>query len=339
MFTKKYKPSVKANNELKDAAVKELKAVLYKLEKGRFDDSLNKEIVDGIVGELKEALEGLEYAICTGEENILSLAMEAEKQTKLLKKESEQELTNRIESVADDLVFTLTLWKDVLDGNASLDSDAEIKKEKISRSRKKLNARLAEIETVKEGFETNAKRIDKDIVAAERDLSELESQMLAEDNERKINEIYRKIKTAKSKIDMLAVRKSNYSACFNLLDMILANAKEILNATDYAAEEIAKAKVLLNVGKLKVVMSEPDKAIAILKRMEKDIKEIATKTATIDAKVFDMDSGAATVNEDALKYKEELMRKKREKESLNESIGESDAAAAEKVKKSLKEEN
>ena len=62
---------------------------------------------------------------------------------------------------------------------------------------------------------------DKDIQAEEKDLAELEEQIVKEDNERKINEIYRKIKAVKSKIDMLSVRKSNYSACYNLLDKLI----------------------------------------------------------------------------------------------------------------------
>ena len=338
-MSKKYKPSVKANNELKEEAVKELKAIIYKLEKGKFDESLDKETVENIIKDIKSATEGLEYSIGTGDENVYAIAEDAKKQIKAFKKQTEQELTGRIESAADELVYTLTLWKDVTDGNAVLETEEDVKKAKVSRSRKKLDNRLNELDEIKESFSVNAKRLDKDIQAEEKDLAELEEQIIKEDNERKINEIYRKIKAVKSKIDMLSVRKSNYSACYNLLDMIYANAKEILNATDFAAEEIAKAKVLLNIGKLKQVVSEPDKAIAILKRMDKDVKEIAAKTATIDEKVFDFDKGTATVNEDALKYKEELMRKKREKEGLSESIEENVSQEVKEESKAVKENN
>lgn len=320
MMNKKYKPSVKANNELKEEAVKELKAIIYKLEKGRFDESLDKATVENIIKEIKAATEGLEYSIGTGDENVHAVSEDVKKQIKAFKKQTEQELTGRIESAADELIYTLTLWKDVTDGNAVLETEEDVKKAKISRSRKKLDGRLNELDEIKESFSVNAKRLDKDISAEEKDLAEMEEQILSEENERKINEIYRRIKATKSKIDMLSVRRSNYSACYNLLDMIYANAKEILNATDFAAEEIAKAKVLLNIGRLKQVVSEPEKAIAILKRMDKDVKDIAAKTTVIDDKVFDFDKGNATVNEDALKYKEELMRKKREREGLKEDI-------------------
>ena len=223
--------------------------------------------------------------------------------------------------------------------DAVLETEEDVKKAKVTRSRKKLDNRLNELDEIKESFSVNAKRLDKDISAEEKDLAEMEEQMLSEENERKINEIYRRIKATKSKIDMLSVRRSNYSACHNLLDMIYANAKEILNATDFAAEEIAKAKVLLNIGKLKQVVSDPDKAIAILKRMDKDVKEIATKTTVIDEKVFDFDKGNAVVNEDALKYKEELMRKKREKEGLSESIEENVSQEVKEESKAVKENN
>ena len=338
MFNKKYKPSVKANNELKEEAVKGLKEIIYKLEKGRFDDSLDKETVGNIIKDVKAAAEGLEYSIGTGDENVYAIAEDVKKQIKTFKKQTEQELTGRIESAADELIYTVTLWKDVTDGKVVLNTEEDVKKAKISRSRKKLDGRLNELDEIRESFSVNAKRIDKDIQAEEKDLAELEEQIVKEDNERKINEIYRRIKAAKSKIDMLFIRRSNYSACYNLLDMIYANAREILNATNFAAEEIAKAKVLLNIGKLKQVASEPDKAIAVLKRMDKDVKEIAAKTTVIDEKVFDLDKGTAAVNEDALKYKEELMRKKREKEGLKEDIA-GNIAQEETKTETVKENN
>ena len=198
--------------------------------------------------------------------------------------------------------------------------EEEIKKARVRGIRKKLNARLAELDEIKAGFVENDKRLNREIAAEEKDLAELEEQLLKEDNERKINDLYRRIKAAKSKIDMMSVRRGNYSACFNLLDMIYANAREILTAADSAADEIAKAKVLLNIGKLRKVLTEPDKAVAILKRMDRDVKEVAARTATIDESVFNLDNGTTSINEDALRYKEELMRQKREKEGLAEPM-------------------
>ena len=75
-----------------------------------------------------------------------------------------------------------------------------------------------------------------------------------------------------------------------------------------------KAKALLNINKLKKVLSEPDKALLILKRMQADIKEVYDRTVSMDAKLAEMSTTSTVVSEDALAYKEELMRKKREKE-------------------------
>lgn len=319
-MSKKYKPSVKANNELKEEALKELKTIIYKLEKGKYDESLDKETVEGIIKDVKTATDGLEYSIGTGDENVFALYEDVKKQIKEFKKLTQRELTGRIESAADELVYTLTLWKDVMDGNTTLDSEEDVKKAKLTKIRKKLNDRLNELEEIKSSFVANDRRLEKELLQEEKDLSEYESKMLDEENERKINDLYRKIKATKSKIDMLTVRKNNYSACYSLLDMIYANAKEILSATDFAAEEIAKVKVLLNIGKLSQVVSDPDKALTILKRMDKETKEIAAKTKALDEKVSSLDQGSASISEDALKYKEELMRKKREKEGLKEDL-------------------
>jgi hypothetical protein len=66
--------------------------------------------------------------------------------------------------------------------------------------------------------------------------------------------------------------------------------------------------------KLKAVASEPDKALGILSAIKKDIEAMAARLKTIDAKVFGMANGRAAVSGDALAYKAELLRKKRERE-------------------------
>ena len=225
-------------------------------------------------------------------------------------------MTHRFEEAADELEYTLGLWKDVLDGNTVLETEEEVARVRESRMRRKLNARLAELEAVKASFTENDRRLETEIAGLEKDLNEYNDAMLNENNERRINELYRSIKAVRSKIDMLNVRHGNYSACYNLLDMIYANAKEILRATDYAGEEIARAKVFLDIEKLKKVVVDPDKAIATLRRMDNDIKAISVRTASLDKKVFGLDSGGTSVNDDALAYKEELMRKQREKQEM-----------------------
>ncbi len=326
MFGKKYTPSIKNNNQLKEKVVNEINAFIYRLERGRFASEADQDALVRIIEDLKADVELLNNTVGTGEENIESLANNILALLKDLKKISEQDILHRIQDVADELDFNVNLWRDVLDGATAVPTEDEVKAVKVSYTRRKLNARLSELNEIKESFTANARRLEKEISGYEKDLAELDVQMMNEDNERKINEIFKKINSLKTKLDSLIVRKSNYTTCFNLLDMIYVNAAEIVEASDLASEEIGKAKALLNIGKLKKVLSEPDKAVAILKRMQADIKEVYDRTQSVDTKLAEMNTTSATVSEDALAYKAELMRKKREREGhadLNVTAGES----------------
>ena len=339
MFGKKYTPSIKNNNQLRDKVVGEVGAFIYRLERGRFDSEADKDAVIRIIEDLKSDVETLSNTVGTGEENIEALANSILALLKELKKSSEQDMLHRIQEVADELDFNINLWKDVLDGSTTVPTAEETKAAKISYTRRKLNARLAELNEIKENFTASARRIEKDITGFEKDLTELDAAMLNEDNERKINEIYKKISALKTKLDALIVRKSNYTTCFNLLDMIYVNAAEIVEASDFAGEEIGKAKALLNINKLKKVLSEPDKALLILKRMQADIKEVYDRTKAMDIKLGEMSTTSTVVSDDALAYKEELMRRKREKERNSQSTAEIETVENKKVETTTEEDN
>lgn len=340
MFKKKYVPSIKANNQLRDKVVNEVKAFVYRLEHGKYESGADQEVINRVIEDLRNDIDTLGNTVGTGEENLEALSNNILSLLKDLKKSSEQDMVHRIQEVADDLDFNVNLWKDVLDGTTVMPTEEETKAAKLSYTRRKLNARLSELSEIRESFTSNARRIEKEITGFEKDLAEMDAAILNEDNERKINELYKKISAAKSKVDSLAVRKSNYSTCFNLLDMIYVNAAEIVQASDLAGEEIGKAKALLNMGKLKKVMSEPDKAMVVLKRMKKDIDEIYEKTRLMDEKIAEITTESTVVGGDAMAYKEELMRKKREKEMHEVSARELDAmtpAAASEPNKNTEE--
>jgi hypothetical protein len=308
--------------QLKEKVAGEVGAFIYRLERGRFDSEADKDAVIRIIEDLKTSVEALRNTVGTGEEDIESLANNILSLLKDLKKSSEQDMLHRIQEVADELDFNINMWKDVLDGVTTVPSEEEAKAAKLSYTRRKLNARLVELAEIKDNFVASARRIEKEIVGFEKDLAELDAAMLNEDNERRINEIFKKISALKSKLDSLIVRKSNYTTCFNLLDMIYVNAAEIVEASDYVGEEIGKAKAFLNIAKLKKVLSEPDKALTVLKRMQKDIQEVYDRTKAIDIKLGEMPTTSTVVNDAALAYKEELMRKKREKERNDQNAAE-----------------
>ena len=70
MFRKKYTPSIKSNNDLRDKVVGEVGAFIYRLEHGRFDSEADKEAVIRIAEDLKESIETLKNTVGTGEENV-----------------------------------------------------------------------------------------------------------------------------------------------------------------------------------------------------------------------------------------------------------------------------
>ena len=322
---KKYSPSIKNNNALKDKALKDLKKVCFKLETHQVNSYLDKDAVDALAVELKDAISGLDNCVGTGKEDISSIAETVSKQVIELNELTNQDLVTRLEEGVSNLTYSVDVWKSVLQGDMNSEEIGTTEKEKMTWSRKKLQNRLDELATIKNQFVANEQRLEKDIYALEKDLNELDSLMLKEENERRINELYRKISSLKSKLDMLNVRKANYSACFNLLDLIYSNANEIVVESDYSLEDLGKARALLNMSRLKAVISEPEKAISILKRMEKDTQLIAERTKNMDEKVFGVNTSTISVSQDALAYKEQLLRKKKEKEELKSNQKEMDS--------------
>ena len=322
---KKYSPSIKNNNALKDKALKDLKKVCFKLVTHKVNSYLDKDAVDALAVELKDAISGLDNCVGTGKEDISSIAETVSKQVVELNELANQDLVTRLEEGVSNLTYSVDVWKSVLQGDMNSEEIGTTEKEKMTWSRKKLQNRLDELATIKNQFVANEQRLEKDIYSLEKDLNELDSLMLKEENERRINELYRKISSLKSKLDMLNVRKANYSACFNLLDLIYSNANEIVVESDYSLEDLGKARALLNMSRLKAVISEPEKAISILKRMEKDTQLIAERTKNMDEKVFGVNTSTISVSQDALAYKEQLLRKKKEKEELKSNQKEMDS--------------
>ena len=311
MLLKKYSPSVKNNNELKEKAVAEIKAFICRLERGRFLFQSDRAPLLLVIGGLKSDVELLDNTVGTGEENIEALANNVFSLLKDFKKLYEEDMLHRIQSVAEEIRFNVNLWRDVLDGSATLSAEDRENALKSSYTHRELAARLSELDEIKEILRANAKRLEKEIDGYEKDISELDGAIANEDNERKIHEICKKISIIKLKLESLVARKANYVACFDLLDMICVNAVEALEAGGVYSEEADKAAKLLDIKELKKVLSEPDKAIAILKRMELDAKPIFERTKDIDTVLLRTNTEGAVTIKDALAYKSELVRKKK----------------------------
>ena len=338
MFGKKYTPSIKNNMQLTEKLVNEITTFIYRVERGRVDSDAEQEELLSIISDLKESVSALSNTVGTGEENIEATANKILDLLKDLKKTSGHDTVHRIKKAADDLDYHLNLMRDILDGATSGFIEEE-QASKVSYTRRKLNERLSELSDIKDGFTTNSRRLEKEIQDLESDLDELNQAIVNEENERKINELFKRINAIKTNIDSLTVRKESYVTCFALLDAIFGNAKEIVAASDFAAEEIGKAKALLDIPKLKKVLSAPEKAIIILKRMQADITQIKDRSQMIDEKIAELNTSSATVNQDALAYKAELMRKKREKEAYADLDTITDSSTSTNTETTTEEKN
>lgn len=323
-FAKKYVPSAQANNQKCEELKKQLNALVFFIEKGKYNKQLDKDTVANVLDMLKESYSEVDGLLFTGDEDLRKIASKTAEALAGLKKSLGQMYAGRLEENADSVKYYIdTLQQIATDPDSSLLLESFDEDEQAARkswAQKRLFERLAELDGVKSALEAQNNRLERDIQAKERDLAELEGMMVKEDNERQINELYRKISAAKSIIGNLNVRRENYSACFNVLDMIYANAAEILQSSFFSPSEIGKAKALLNIDKLKNVITEPDKAIAILKVMQKDIEKIALGVGAMDQKVFGQQGTSTTVSQDALAYKEELMRKLRDRKQADADI-------------------
>jgi len=307
------KPTVSKNNALKRKYLDSLRVVLYQIEKGNYNPHLSKGTMDKVYLKLSEAYDDLDDALGTGQEHLEYFLSNAEVALKSFKTALVQELDSVVREAEAMLSFSITCLIDALGGDKVVDLD-EVSK--VGYQKERLNRRLDELNDLIKDFATANSRIEKDITTIEASLDELNDKIISEDNERRINELYRQVTTINSKLDTLNVRRSNYSACYNLLDLIKVNAKEILDASEYSEVDLAKAKALLNVAKLRVVLSDPDKALNILKMMNKEILILKEKTKNIDSKIYGSNHEGVSINEDALKYKEQLLAKKRAKDTL-----------------------
>ncbi|MBQ8424695.1 MAG: hypothetical protein IJX17_01580 [Clostridia bacterium] len=316
MFFNKNKPSIGKNNELKEKVVKEVNSFIYDYEKGRILNN-NKEALNPVMQELKDDVISLENSFGTGNENVSSIYNEVTETLKKLKQPSTQDMLHRTQEAIGDLSFQINYWKDVLNGDAVVVFDkSNAATAKISYERRKLNLKLSELLKLKDDLKAQSDRIEKEIVLTEKDKREIDSIILNEKNQRKAAELVRNAKTKISQINTLSTHKKNYMACYDLLDTIYINAKEIVEVSDFEAQKIGKAKALLNIDMLRQVLTDPSKALYILERMNKEMELINTHTERIDDKILKTIYADDELNEETNDYIEQLKRERMEQEGL-----------------------
>lgn len=326
----KYSPSIKNNNDLRDKAVNEINAIIYLIENKRIKSKVDPNQLIATVKVLKDSVRDLENAYGTGKEDIGLIYERTHALVEKLQRSAQQDMIHRISDVVNDINNNVNEWKDVLDGKiVPTHSLVGTKKDKRRRAVRKLDDRLAELANIRAQFDDFANESETEIEKLKKDKDVYEDQLVEAEDELLINELSRKLDGVENGIATEAVRKENYSACSNLLGMVYSNSKALIREATFSKKQLYRAKAYLDIDRLRTVLTDPQRAISIVKQMSKDIENIGRGVLTIDKAMSSVtetataqihaNTVAATstiaANPKALARKEALMAKKRESEA------------------------
>lgn len=164
----KYIPTLEKNNRLKEEFSKQFASLLYKVENGKIHSHLDKESITPLIDSLKKYLVRFNNSVGTGKENVRDISIAAKEALKNLEKSFNQELISQVEVASDELIYIVESWTNVLNGNIEFDAD-EFVKSKTNWSKKRLVARLDELQSIKEQFILNETRLEKDVLLLEKE--------------------------------------------------------------------------------------------------------------------------------------------------------------------------
>lgn len=313
MFGRRYKPSLANNNKCKDEIVNLVGSFLYKNEK----DLLSNEDISSLIKEIKQRVNELDHKGSSKDDSIERNYLEIKKYMKHINENYGSVSTTRLKEWLEEINFQLKYWSDLIDGQAYY-SKEDSSEDKISPKQKKINEKLIQLEEMKNGILNQEKRIEADILTLEKEKEEYESQMMDEENTRKLNMLDRKITSCENSIASLNNRAEQYSTIGNLLSIIYVNAKELATAGEYSSAELDKANAFLNISKLQDALTNPERALSVLKAIQKDLDQIKEEVKTVDSKVNKVITQSKTeISDSAMKRKKELLEKKRQKELLD----------------------
>ena len=317
---------LKENDKMKNQLIKDVNVLIYTIEKKKYLGNFSEDTINDVLLLLKDASSNVENAIFTGNEDITNVYENCEKYISEFRNQLNIDSNNSLKVKAQEIVDSLDKIRMIADGQLSDDiDDVDSKKERHSVAKKRtvVNGKLNELYGIKNELLKFDKSLEKQIQLYEVEKLELEDKMINEENERILNELDRKITSLESIIESLNINRSNYSACFDLLNNIYSKIKPLVeNDSTLSVENLDIAKVLLNLSALRDVLNKPDKALVILKKMNEDSQKISINIKKIDGKIYESIGAKQTTstNESALKRKEELLRKRREKELVSEDL-------------------
>ena len=314
----KYKPSIFENNNLRDKAVHEGLALCYLMESGKINPDLDRAKIRSSASVLKDAFSSLSDAVGTGRESVLGFSTKTLSQISQLKTLLNQSYTNRVESACDELCQTVSQWKSALEGKISSANEESGEKEKVSRAKRNLLLKLDELNEIKNAYQFNEKRLEEVIRGHEKDIEELENILVDENNERKINRLYSEIKAKRVLLDTANNSHKNYIFCSNLLDLVHQLIKEKIIVAEFSEDELNKARAYLKIKDLKKVISQPERAVTILKKMQDDVNSMVPKISENEKRIYALDTSSAVASDEAISYKQALIEKRRAKAASND---------------------
>ena len=254
------------NIEYQDNLKNKLNYIIFDIQNNKYLGSLSKDTIDKVLSIVIEALSKIESLVFTGKENIKLEYENIDKAITELKNQLNNDSNNKALLKANDLLALSEKLKLISDGNLSCDIDNN-KKEGfgVEKKRKLVYEKLTELYSIKNMILEYSKKLENDIQIDEKEKSELEDIMIEEDNERILNELDRKISSIESIIESKNINRSNYSACYELLNNIYSRLKSIVEyESNLSLNSLDRANALLNINALKSVLDSPDKALSIL---------------------------------------------------------------------------
>lgn len=313
------KSNVTNQLKLKTELEKEIKQVLYKLEKGQYNKSLGEVDVKEYIDEIREIYRRLENSIGGTDTDITNGCMKVRNDLKELLEASTDNLIGRF----GDAVMTLICdVEEIIDLEAGVIDEISVIEDKKSREQRNFERKLNEIKSIELEFIKNRNRVEAEIAKIERDKKELDQKLLAESNPRLKQNIFRQIQSTMNKIATLQVKSEQYTSCYNLLDSIKIYANELVAAGGLSSIELNKAKIILNINRLRLVLDDPTKLKPLLKVIENDLKKAQGDVKVIDNQIsqaFNLDPASY---EAMNAYQNELMRKQAEHEEIVGGVSE-----------------
>lgn len=312
------------NTKYKDDLNKKLNYIIYAIENNKYLGNISNDTIIKVLSIINESLSKVESLVFTGTENIKVVYDDLDKAITELKNQLNNDSNNTLLIKANDILTLSEKIKLIADGELASDIDNKKEGFGFEKKRRIVNDKLNELYSIKNNILEYSKKLENDIQIEEKEKAELEDKMIEEDNERILNELDRKISSIESIIESKNINRSNYSACYELLNNIYSRLKSIVEyESNLSLDSLDKANALLNINALKSVLDNPDKALTILKKMNVDSEKISENIKKIDDKIYEnINSNKTNITESAQRRKALLLKKKREKEYSNIDLSE-----------------